>query len=137
MELSRRATWAFAFVLVCALVGATNACGGDEESGARPDEITTTETRTQQTGPNEKEREILQYLEENYGPGSPIGERSWYDTIISVDCCSAFDGTATIETTSLSSAEVEGICLAVILSRQAAEAKVINPNIGSTLVQCP
>jgi hypothetical protein len=137
MDLFRRARWAFALVMVGALIGATNACGGDEESGARPDETTTTETRTQQTGPNEETREIRKYLEENYGPGSPIGERSWYDTIISVDCCSAFDGKATIETTSLSSAEVESICLAVILSGQAAGAKVMNPKIGTTLAQCP
>ena len=74
MDLFRRARWAFAFVLVGALVSATNACGGDEESGAHADETTTTETRTHQTGANEETREIMEYLEKNYGPGSPIGE---------------------------------------------------------------
>ena len=131
----RIASWILTLALMGGLIALTSSCAGDGNADAAAGGTTTVETLPD-PGPNEETRALMRHLDENFGPSSPIGQTSWYDLIIDVDCCSGFDGKATVETTTFSPSDAEAICTAVVLSGQVAGANVMNPEAG-TIAECP
>jgi hypothetical protein len=119
--------------IVALMLALPLACGGDEALDSAPEAATTSEAQ-----PNEAERALVRYLAENFGPESPTGQTSWYDSITGVFCCSAFDGKATIEVTTFSESDGQSICTAVMLSgvEGVAGATVMNPEAGK-IAECP
>lgn len=121
-------------IVTLALALVPLACGDRDDDAEPPRPPTTTAATT----PSPQESALAGYLEENFGPGSGVGQTSWYDSITSIECCSAFDGKATVEVTTFSEADASSICTAVMLSGVdgVAGANIMNREAGK-LAECP
>jgi hypothetical protein len=81
-------------------------------------------------------------LRDNFGPGNPVGETSWYTFVKDVSCCSSWDGTAEITTDLYDDADAiepaRAICTAALFSEVEGLARAeVKDETGATLAECP